>query len=1232
MAASDDRKDHPLMLPTTPARRGWVRRLLPYLRLKPFNLALTFVAAVAAGLAATALLLVQRDLLDLAVAGDLLAMYDPLALLIGLGVLNYGAQRVAAYRELKAANDTQFLVYDAVHRRMQYIDADAQSLPPGQLAARLNADIDAMSRAVASVPKLGGALATTAATLALMLSLHPLVGLIPLLIVPLLWLTAARSRRRVRPATWIAQQREAEVAQLATMAIGGVRVVKSLGQEPREIERMAATSGQLYGARLRLIRLRALFEPVLEAIPSLAQVLVVLAGGWLILRDEITLGTLLAFIIYIGQLAGGVKWFADSVVRLQEAGVCAGRVLDLLELPPAVVDDPRAPDLPEARGEVVFDDVRFAYGDGAPVLDGFSLRVAPGETVVLVGVAGSGKSTVVKLLARFHDPSSGAVRIDGVDLREVSLASVRRQVGVVFDDPMLFAGTIRNAIAYGRPDADPAAVEQAARTAGAHDFITMLPDGYDTHIGERGYTLSGGQRQRLALARTLLTRPGLLALDDPTAGVDAEMEREIHRRLRAHLGRRTTLHIGYRASTVAVADRIVVVDAGRVVDSGRHEELMLRCPLYRRLVDPAAAQAAAAADAPDERDDTGTTPAAWPAPTAPRRRLGPDAKLSRAVGRLGPERDVAPPVTAVPGPGETFSVWRLLRPQSGWLVVGAAMLILLTLVELAGPYFVRDGVDNGVLIGSTQGITLAALAIFIANLVGLVLSRPTMILTGRVGQRIVHALRLKVWAHMVHLPVDYYERSRAGRLLTLMVNDVEAFSRFASTGLVTAVVSSLTVVGAAVVMFIISPALAMLVLFSTLPFVLVLRRYNGRIAAAYGQAREHVAEANAALQENLAGIREAQAFGQHERQHTAYRELTRRYLRFRLAAERLAAATYPVVSFLSGLALSLVLAEAAVRLAEGSLSAGDLIGFVLCVAVFFPPIVEFAIFLTSDVKRVAVSTRRIGELMAERVRPTALTAVAPAAGSPVARSRGEVRLAGIRFTYPGTPTEVLHGVDLTVPAGTAVALVGPTGAGKSTILKLMARFYDPSAGQVLLDGTDLRDLDAAALHSRLGYLPQEPYLFTGSIRDNIAYGRPEASDREVEAAARAVGAHEGIAALSGGYRHVVGERGGALSAGLRQLVCLARVYLVDPAIVLLDEATAKLDLATEARVLHAIREVTRGRTTIMIAHRLQTAVLAEQILMVSDGGIVEFGTHDELVAADGRYAGLYDASVLTRAA
>jgi len=1190
------------MQPTTPntdrAARGWIRGILPFIRPRPGNLLLAFGSVVAAGVAGIVLLLVQREVLDLAVVGNLDAMPRPLATVVVLGVLIYVAQRIAVYRELKAANDAQFLVYDAVHRRMQGIDADGQDLPPGQLAARLNVDINTMSRAVALLPKLAGYIVSIVLMTVILMNLDPLLAAVTLLIAPVPLLLARRAQGKIQPATWDAQQCEADVAQLANMAVAGVRVVKALGQEQREIDKMAVASTWLYRARMRLVRLQAIFLPLLDSIGGLAQVVVVVVGGWMMLTSDLTLGTFLVFTVYSGSLVGVVKFIADSTVSLQEASVCARRVLELLELPPAVVEKPGARPLPELRGDIELDRVTFAYPGGAPALDGLTMRVAAGETVALVGVAGSGKSTVVKLLARFQDPQEGTVRLDGADLRDVKLASMRRQVGVVFDDPMLFTGTIRSNIAYGRPDADDAAVIAAAETAGAHDFIAALPDGYSTVVGERGYTLSGGQRQRIALARTLLTEPRMLVLDDPTAGVDAELEREIYRRLREHRADRTIVVVGYRPSTVAVADRVVVLDAGRVVDEGRHDELIERCALYRRLVDPDAAREAALA-----------SPPALPPPIESE---GPKATTGQDTLD-----------TPVPPPGP-FSVRGLLRPYRAAFAVVLALLVVQTGLAVVGPYITREAVDRGILAGSERGLFGAALALVAVNIAGLLIGPLTTWLAGRAGQRVVYLLRQILWTRIVRLPITYYERSRAGRLLTRVINDVEAFSQFASTGLVTAVVSGLTIVGVLVGMVIVNPLLAALVAATTVPFAVLMRLFSRKLAAAYLGAREQVAEANAALQENLAGVREAQAFGQEERQHAEYCRLTRRHLDYRLAAEKLVAATYPVIAFLMGMALALVLGVGAVMLVHGSLTAGELIAFLLWSSNLFPPIVQLGTFFSSDVKRVQVSTKMISMLMADGSAPTG-----PARSVRPTRIRGELRLSGVRFRYPDTRADVLHGVDLAVPAGATVALVGATGAGKSTIFKLLAGFYDPTAGEVRIDGIDLRTLDIDSFRGRLGYLPQEPYLFAGTIRDNIAYGRPQSTDAEIEAAAHAVGAHEGIRALPDGYLHVVGERGGALSAGLRQLVCLARAYLVDPAIVLLDEATAKLDLATEARVMAAIRTVTRGRTTMLIAHRLQTATTADRIAVVHDGLIVEWGTHDELLAAGGRYASLYEASVRT---
>jgi ATP-binding cassette, subfamily B, bacterial len=417
---------------------------------------------------------------------------------------------------------------------------------------------------------------------------------------------------------------------------------------------------------------------------------------------------------------------------------------------------------------------------------------------------------------------------------------------------------------------------------------------------------------------------------------------------------------------------------------------------------------------------------------------------------------------------------------------------------------------------------------------------------------------------------------------------------------------------------VLSPPLALATATVLVPLGLATWLYRRLSSRAYAQARDSIATVNANLQENLSGVRVAQAYRREDHNIGGFRHLNRTYLADRTTAQRLIALYFPFVLLLADIAAAVVLGAGAVLVDDGAITTAVLIAFLLYLDQFFAPIQQLsAVFDTWQ--QATASTKKIDELMATP------TSTPPAPNPlPVVGLDGAIRFEDVHFRYPGTAgAAALSGVDLEIRAGETVALVGETGAGKSTIVKLVARFYDPTAGRVEIDGQDLRHLDLGQLRRRLGIVPQEAFLFTGTIRDNIAYGRPDATDDEIEAAAVAVGADELVASLPFGFLTPVTERGRSLSAGQRQLIALARARLVDPAILLLDEATSNLDLASEARVQRAMGAVAEGRTTLLVAHRLPTARTADRILVVADGVIAEAGTHDELLALGGRYAALW---------
>ena len=1239
--------------------------------------------------------LIQRTIIDDVIVTHSRSIW-PLALaLLVAAAAGFGFTFMRRYSGGKLSLDVQHDLRTEMLGALSRLDGARQDeIHTGQLVSRSISDINMIQGLLSFLPITIGSALLFVVSIVIMLSLSPLLTVVALAVAPALWVIALRSRRKLFPASWHAQQQAGEVAAIVDETVGGVRVVKGFGQEDQELERMEGASTHLYASRVRLARMMARFNPALEAVPTLGQVGVLALGGWLAIEGSITLGTFLAFSSYLALMSGPVRMLTALITIGQEARASVIRVLEVIDSRPVITDKPGAAPLPADATGIEFDDVRFGYVPSEPVLRGLSLRVSPGETVAVVGTSGSGKSTISLLLPRFYDVSGGAVRVGGYDVRDVTQDSLRASIGLVMEDSFLFSDAVKANIAYGRPDASEEQILAAARAAEADEFIAELPQGYDTVIGEQGLTLSGGQRQRVALARALITDPRLLLLDDATSAIDPRLEAEIHATLSRVMRGRTTLLIAHRRSTLNLADRIAVLDDGRVADIGTHEELTERCPLYRLLLSGpgedvegidagelayyendeapstgragtggaatggaatggaatggaatggAATGGAATGGAATGGAGTagGVTPGLWDAAKAPAGmaraqdpaaaggshgyhgamgNLPPTPELLGQVGALPPARDLPQVDQQYARAGDrNFTLTKLLRPLAVAMLAGLILDGLDALASLTLPALVRNGIDHGVetkAFGAIAVVSFIGLAIVFAD--WLVNIAETLVV-GRNGERLLYTLRVKIFAQLQRLGLDFYERELAGRIMTRMTTDVDALSSFFQTGLITMVSSLMTFFGVLIAMLIINVKLGLVVLCMLPVLIAVTVVFRARSARAYQDAREKVSVVNADFAENVAGLRVTQAYRREDQNQARFAGRSDSYRRARLRAQRLIALYFPFVQALSTVAGAIVLIVATGEVRSGALQVGALIAYLLYIDMVFAPVQEMS-QVFDGYQQAVVGLRRIKDLLLLRTStPEASRPV------PVTRLEGRIELRDVYFGYETANRDAIEGVSLVITPGETVALVGQTGAGKSTLVKLIARFYDVTGGAVLVDGVDVRSYDLAQYRHRLGVVPQEAYLFAGTVRDAIAYGRPGATDAEVEAAARAVGAHEMIARLPGGYYHPIAERGRNLSAGQRQLLALARAQLVDPDILLLDEATAALDLASEAAVNRATEQLTARRTTIVVAHRLTTAASADRIVVMDGGRIAEIGTHADLVAAGGTYAELWEA-------
>lgn len=581
----------------------------------------------------------------------------------------------------------------------------------------------------------------------------------------------------------------------------------------------------------------------------------------------------------------------------------------------------------------------------------------------------------------------------------------------------------------------------------------------------------------------------------------------------------------------------------------------------------------------------------------------------------------------------------LLKPYRGRVALMMVALVIATGAALAPPFLAKVAVDSGIQDGDSQALTIVVIAFLVSAALLWAASFAQTYLVGWVGQRALQSLRERIYGHLQAMSIGFYTRNRPGVLISRLTNDVQALDTLVTDGIVTLFSSTLTLIGVVVIMLLLDTSLA-LITFLTFP-LLAIASVIFRIAStgAYRLTREKIANITAYLQETLSGVRVVRSFGQETRHIGEMERLNEENRLANMRTVYLNASYFPAVELLSAVGTAVILLYGGYQVIEGNTTIGVLIAFVGYLQTFFDPIQQISQLYTTYQQGMA-ALDKIFDLL--DTRPD--TVDGPDAIDP-GEIRGEVRLEGVWFSYaedgrlalaaqPEAPEPdpdalapepgwALEDIDLTILPGQTVALVGETGAGKSTLAKLVARFYDPQRGRVTVDGHDLRDLQGAALRSRLGIVPQEGFLFSGTVRENVAFGRPDASEEDILAALRAVGAEDMLASLPEGLDTEVGERGSQLSAGERQIVAFARALLAEPSILILDEATSNVDVRTERRIERGLRRLLAGRSAIVIAHRLSTIRNAARIVVLDGGRIVESGSHDELIAAGGAYARLY---------
>ncbi|KAL3514789.1 hypothetical protein ACH5RR_027506 [Cinchona calisaya] len=864
--------------------------------------------------------------------------------------------------------------------------------------------------------------------------------------------------------------------------------------------------------------------------------------------------------------------------------------------------------LPEVDGEIKFSEVYFSYPSRPNMIfENLSFSVCAGKTIAVVGPSGSGKSTIISLVQRFYEPSSGRILLDGHDLKDLKLSWLREQMGLVSQEPALFGTTIAENILFGKEGANMDQIIKAAGAANAHSFVQGLPEGYQTQVGEGGTQLSGGQKQRIAIARAVLRNPKILLLDEATSALDAESELIVQQALDTVMSNRTTIIVAHRLSTIRDADNIIVLKNGQVAEMGSHEELMSIGGSYAALVslqvsehskDPSVGNTEKTSGVSSFQED----------PIIPKH-------IAAGELRTNSESKKEEDLNSCP------SVWELIKlnaPEWPLAILGSlgaalagmeAPLFALGITHILTAFYAQDDFQ---IKQEVRRVSLIFLGIAILNIPIYLLQHYFYTL---MGERLTARVRLQMFSAILSNEIGWFDmdENSTGSLMSKLAADATLVRSALADRLSTIVQNVALALTAFVIAFTLSWRLAAVII-ATFPLLIgasiaeqqFLKGFGGDYSAAYYGA-------TALAREAIANIRTVAAFGAEKRIAMQFMSELKGPNKQALVRGHISGFGYGLTQLFAFCSYALGLWYASVLMKQESSNFGEIIkAFMVLIVTAFA--VAETLTLAPDIVK---GSQALGSVFDIVHRKTAINPNDPTARI-ASKLTGDVEFRKVNFHYPSRPhITIFSNLNLKISSGKSLAVVGQSGSGKSTIISLMMRFYDPTSGTVLIDGFDVKSYNLKSLRLNIGLVQQEPVLFSTTIYENIRYGNEKASEIEIMKAAKAANAHGFISRMPDGYHTQVGEKGVQLSGGQKQRVAIARAILKDPSILLLDEATSALDAAAEMQVQEALNKLMERRTTILVAHRLSTIHKADTIAVLQHGNVAESGSHEQLISRPG---------------